>query len=148
MARASVINSNSGSEGELGLSHEWKLTQYTTKITVANGATTGKESAIAMPAHFMPTWVAVTAENASTNACNLVDVGNDADTDDYVDGAALAVGQSAGFKGILSCNGLRGTGNGIDGALAAADEVEIVISTDPGANTLVLRLDFFGIGLK
>ena len=65
---------------------------------------------------------------------------------DYVDGAALACGQSAGFKGILSCNGLRGTGNGVDGGLATADEIEIVVSADPGAATLELKLDFFGIG--
>lgn len=144
--RSDAINSNSSTVGELSLSNEFKLSQYTCTITVDNGATTGKESAIGMPAHFMPTWVAVTALNASTNTTNLVDIGCDDDTDDYVDGAALACGQSAGFKGILSCNGLRGTGNGIDGALATADEVEIVVSADPGSATLILRLDFFGIG--
>ena len=144
--RSDVINSNSNTVGELPLNNEWKLSQYSCTVTVANGATTGKESAIGMPAYFMPTWVAVTALNASSNATNLQDVGNDADTDDYVDGAALACGASAGFKGILSCNGLRGTGNGVDGGLATADEIELVVSADPGANTLILRLDFFGIG--
>ena len=144
--RSDVINANSSSLGEVKLSDGWKLSEYSCVITVANGATTGKEAVIGMPAYFMPAWVAVTALNASTNTSNLVDVGNDADTDDYVDGAALACGQSAGFKGILSCNGLRGTGNGIDGGLATADEIEIVVSADPGAATLILKLDFFGIG--
>ena len=144
--RSDVLNENSSSLGEVKLSDGWKLSEYSCTITVANGATTGKEAAIGMPAHFMPAWVAVTALNASTNTSNLVDVGNDADTDDYVDGAALPCGQSAGFKGILSCNGLRGTGNGVDGGLATADEIEIVVSADPGAATLELKLDFFGIG--
>ena len=144
--RSDVLNSNSGNIGELQLGNDWKLSKYTCTVTVANSATTGVESAIGMPAYFMPAWVAVTALNASTNTTNLVDVGNDADTDDYVDGAALACGQSAGFKGILSCNGLRGTGNGVDGGLATADEIELVVSADPGVATLVLRLDFFGIG--
>ena len=143
--RSDVLNANSSSLGEVKLSDGYKLTEYSCTITVANGATTGKESAISMPAHFVPTWVAVTALNASTNTTNLVDVGNDADTDDYVDGSALACGQAAGFKGILSCNGLRGTGNGVDGGLATADEIEIVVSADPGAATLILKLDFFGI---
>ena len=144
--RSDVINTNSSSLGEVKLSDGWKLSEYSCVITVANGATTGKEAVIGMPAYFMPAWVAVTALNASTNATNLQDVGNDADTDDYVDGAALACGQEAGFKGILSCNGLRGTGNGVDGGLATADEIEIVVSADPGAATLILKLDFFGIG--
>ena len=89
--RSDVLNANSSSLGEVKLSDGWKLSEYSCTITVADGATTGVESAIGMPAYFMPAWVAVTALNASTNTTNLVDVGNDADTDDYVDGAALAL---------------------------------------------------------
>ena len=51
------------------------------------------------------------------------------------DGAALACGQSAGFKGLLRCNGA------LISSENAADEVEIVVSADPGAATLELKLE-------
>ena len=63
-----------------------KLEQYTATVTVDNGATTGKESAIAMPTNFIPLACAVVVTVAATNAVNLDDVGSDADTDGYLDG--------------------------------------------------------------
>ena len=122
--RSDILNANSNSFGELGLSDNAKLDVYVAHITVANGATTGKESAI------------------GCNTTNLVDVGDDGDTDGYVDGAALACGQSAGFKGLLRCNGA------LISSENAADEVEIVVSADPGAATLELKLEIIGIAQK
>lgn len=125
----------------------FKLSTYTTSITVANGATTGKEAAIGMPANFLPMAVSVTVTTASTNAVNLNDVGDDADTDSYVDGASIAL-NTTGFKGIVGCNGVRAMGPGSTtstGATTTADEVEIVISGDPGATGATLRLVFIGI---
>ena len=140
--RSDILNENSGTFGDLGLSANAKLDVYTAFVTVANGATTGKESAIGMPDNFVPMAIAVTALNASTNASNLVDVGDDGDTDGYVDGAALPCGQSAGFKGLLRCNGV------LISSENAADEVEVVVSADPGANTLELKLEIIGIAQK
>jgi hypothetical protein len=131
---------SSGTEG-------FKLSTYTTSVTVANGATTGKEAAIGMPANFLPMAVSVTVTTASTNAVNLNDIGDDADTDSYVDGAAIAL-NSTGYKGIVGCNGVRGMGPGSTtstGATTTADEVEIVISGDPGATGATVRLVFIGI---
>lgn len=125
----------------------FKLSTYTTSITVANGATTGKEASIGMPANFLPMAVSVTVTTASTNAVNLNDVGDDADTDSYVDGASIAL-NTTGYKGILGCNGVRAMGPGSTtstGATTTADEVEIVISGDPGATGATLRLVFIGI---
>lgn len=125
----------------------FKLSTYTTSITVANGATTGKEASIGMPANFLPMAVSVTVTTASTNAVNLNDVGDDADTDSYVDGASIAL-NTTGFKGIVGCNGVRAMGPGSTtstGATTTADEVEIVISGDPGATGATLRLVFIGI---
>lgn len=125
----------------------FKLSTYTTSITVANGATTGKEASIGMPANFLPMAVSVTVTTASTNAVNLNDVGDDADTDSYVDGASIAL-NTTGYKGILGCNGVRAMGPGSTtstGATTTADEVEIVISGDPGATGATVRLVFIGI---
>lgn len=116
---------------------------YETTITVANGATTGKEAAINMPANFIPMCVAVRVMVAATNAVNLVDIGDDADTDSYTDGIAVAV-NSTGFKGVFGCNGVRGI-TGLTGATTTPDEVEIVLSADPGATGATVRLTFMGI---
>ena len=136
--RSDLLNENSSILGELKLTDAIKLDVYTAFVTVANSATTGKESVVGMPNNFVPMAIGVTALNASTNATNLVDVGDDGDTDGYVDGASLAVGQSAGFKGLLRCNGV------LISSENDADEVEIVVSGDPGAATLELKLDIIG----
>ena len=72
------------------ITNEMTFSQYTATVTVANGATTGKESAIGMPDNFIPMGVTIAVTTAATNAVNLVDIGTDADTDGYVDGASLA----------------------------------------------------------
>tara|TARA_A100001201_G_scaffold9716_1_gene14162 strand:+ start:61 stop:612 length:552 start_codon:yes stop_codon:yes gene_type:complete len=119
------------------------LQTYQATITVADGATTGKEASIGMPANFAPLAIGVNVTTASSNAVNLQDVGDDADTDSYLDGASIAV-NSTGFKGIFGCNGVRGIGTGTTGATGTADEVEVVLSGDPGGDT-VIRLTFIGI---
>ena len=120
------------------------LQTYEATITVANGATTGKEAAIGIPSNFIPMGVTVAVTTAATNAVNLVDVGTDADTDGYVDGISAAV-NSVGFKGFFGCNGVLGmSGYTTAASGATADEVELVVSGDPGSDT-VLVLKFFGI---
>lgn len=120
------------------------LQTYQATITVANGATTGKEASIGMPANFIPMCVALNVTTASTNNVNLVDIGDDGDTDSYTDGIAVAV-NSTGFKGVFGCNGVRGI-TGLTGATTTADEVEVVVSGDPGSAT-VIRLTFVGLVL-
>ncbi len=121
---------------------------YVATVTVANGATTGKEAAIGMPANFLPVCMAIHVTVASTNACALVDVGDDAETDSYCDGIVATVGTTTGFKGIVGCNGVRAMGDitgGVQVATTTADEVEVVVSADPGATGITYRLTFFGV---
>jgi hypothetical protein len=120
------------------------LKTYETTITVANGATTGKEAAIGIPSNFIPMGVTVVVTSAAGNAVNLQDIGTDADTDGFVDGISAAV-NSVGFKGFFPCNGVLGmSGGATTAATETADEVELVVSGDPGADTVIV-LKFFGI---
>ena len=117
---------------------------YVATITVANGATTGKESSIGIPSNFIPMGVTIAVTGAASNAVNLVDIGTDADTDGFVDGITAAV-NSVGFKGFFPCNGVLGMSGGTTtAATETADEVVIVLSGDPGADTTVV-LKFFGL---
>ena len=120
------------------------FSQYTATVTVADGETTGKESAIGIPANFIPMGVIVAVTGQATNAVNLVDIGTDADTDGFVDGITAAV-NATGFKGFFPCNGALGmSGGATTAATATPDEVEVVLSGDPGADTTVV-LKFIGI---
>ena len=134
-----VKNSSTGA-----LSSDMTLSTYVATVTVANGATTGKESAIGIPSNFIPMGVTVAVTTAAANAVNLVDIGTDADTDGFVDGITAAV-NSTGFKGFFPCNGVLGMSGGTTtAATETADEVEVVLSGDPGGDTTVV-LKFFGL---
>jgi enolase len=136
----SIVKSSSTGD----VTNTMSLESYTATITVADGATTGKESAIGMPSNFIPMGVVVAVTTAAANAVNLVDIGTDADTDGFVDGISAAV-NSTGFKGFFPCNGVLGMSGGTTSAATeTADEVEIVVSGDPGGDTVVV-LKFFGI---
>ena len=120
------------------------FSQYTATITVADGETTGKESAIGIPANFIPMGVVIAVTGQATNAVTLNDIGTDADTDGFVDGIAAAV-NSTGFKGFFPCNGALGmSGGATTAATATPDEVEVVLSGDPGADTTIV-LKFIGV---
>ena len=126
------------------LTSEITLSQYTATVTVADGATTGKESAIGIPSNFIPMAVMIAVTGAASNSVTLNDIGTDADTDGFVDGISPAV-NSTGFKGFFPCNGVLGMSGGTTtAATETADEVEIVLSGDPGADTTVV-MKFFGI---
>ncbi len=115
-----------------------------TSITVANGATTGKETVISIPSNFIPMGVTIAVTGAASNAVNLNDIGTDADTDGFVDGISVAV-NSVGFKGFFPCNGVLGMSGGTTTASTeTADEVELVLSGDPGADTTIV-LRFVGL---
>ena len=127
------------------LTNEMTFSQYTATVTVANGDTTGKESAIGMPDNFIPMGVTIAVTTAATNAVNLVDIGTDADTDGFVDGITAAV-NSTGFKGFFPCNGIFGMSGGATTASnATADEVEVVLSGDPGATGATIVMKFIGV---
>ena len=120
------------------------LSVYTATVTVANGATTGKESSIGIPSNFIPMGVMITVTGAAGNSVNLNDIGTDADTDGFVDGISAAV-NSTGFKGFFPCNGVLGMSGGTTtAATETADEVEIVLSGDPAADRTVV-MKFIGI---
>ena len=126
------------------LTSEMTMSVYTATVTVANGATTGKESAIGIPSNFIPMGVMIAVTGAASNSVTLNDIGTDADTDGFVDGISAAV-NSTGFKGFFPCNGVLGMSGGTTtAATATADEVEIVLSGDPGADTTVV-MKFMGI---
>jgi len=127
------------------LTNEMTFSQYTATVTVANGDTTGKESSIGIPSNFIPMGVAVTITTAATNSVALNDIGTDADTDGFVDGIAPAV-NSTGFKGFFPCNGVLGMSGGTTtAATETADEVEVVVSGDPGATGVTMVLKFIGV---
>ena len=126
------------------LTNEMTFSEYTATITVADGDTTGKESSIGNPSNFIPMGVTIAVTTASTNAVNLQDIGTDADTDGFVDGISVAV-NSAGFKGFFPCNGVLGMSGGTTTASTeTADEVELVVSGDPGSDTVIV-LKFIGV---
>ena len=134
-----IENSTTGA-----ISSEMTLSVYTATVTVASGATTGKESAIGIPSNFLPLAVMIAVTGAASNSVTLNDIGTDADTDGFVDGISAAV-NSTGFKGFFPCNGVLGMSGGTTtAATETADEVEIVLSGDPGADTTVV-LKFFGL---
>lgn len=125
-----------------------KWVTYVATVSVTAAATTGKEAAIAIPANFLGVVVGIEVTGASTNAVNLNDVGDDADTDSFCDGLSIAI-NSTGFKGWYPCNGIRGNPGGtsnLGGSMATPDEVEIVISGVPG-NTTTMQFTFVGIVL-
>ena len=127
------------------LTNEMTFSQYTATVTVADGATTGKESSIGIPSNFIPMGVAVTITTAATNSVAVNDIGTDADTDGFVDGIAPSV-NSTGFKGFFPCNGVLGMSGGTTtAATETADEVEVVVSGDPGATGVTMVLKFIGI---
>ena len=135
-----VIKSSTTGE----LTSEMTLSVYTATVTVANGATTGKESSIGIPSNFIPMAVTVAVTTAAANTVNLVDIGTDADPDGFVDGISAAV-NSTGFKGFFPCNGVLGMSGGTTtAATATADEVEVVVSGDPGGDTDIV-MKFIGI---
>ena len=82
------------------ISNEMTLSSYVATVTVANGATTGKESAIGIPSNFIPMAVTIAVTGAASNSVTLNDIGTDADTDGFVDGISAAV-NSTGFKGFF-----------------------------------------------
>ena len=126
------------------LTSEMTLSVYTATITVANGATSGKESSIGIPSNFIPMGVMVAVTTASSNSVTLNDIGTDADPDGFVDGISAGV-NSTGFKGFFPCNGVLGMSGGTTtAATETADEVEVVVSGDPGGDTVIV-LKFLGI---
>ena len=127
------------------LTNEMTFSQYTATVTVADGATTGKESSIGIPSNFIPMGVTIAVTTAATNAVTLNDIGTDADPDGFVDGISPAV-NSTGFKGFFPCNGVLGmSGGATTVSTATADEVEAVVSGDPGASGVTMVLKFIGI---
>ena len=134
-----IENSTTGA-----ISSEMTLSVYTATVTGASGATTGKESAIGIPSNFLPLAVMIAVTGAASNSVTLNDIGTDADTDGFVDGISAAV-NSTGFKGFFPCNGVLGMSGGTTtAATETADEVEIVLSGDPGADTTVV-MKFLGV---
>ena len=127
------------------LTNEMTFSQYTATITIASGATTGKESSIGIPSNFIPMGVTVAVTTAATNSVTLNDIGTDADPDGFVDGISPAV-NSTGFKGFFPCNGVLGMSGGTTTASTeTADEVEAVVSGDPGASGVTMVLKFIGV---
>lgn len=126
------------------LTSEMTLSVYTATVTVANGASSGTESAIGIPSNFIPMAVTIAVTGAASNSVTIVDIGTDADPDGFVDGISAAA-NSTGFKGYFPCNGVLGMSGGTTtAATETADEVEVVLSGDPGADTTVV-LKFMGI---
>ena len=107
--------------------NEMTFSQYTATVTIASGATAGKESSIGIPSNFIPMGVTVAVTTAATNSVTLNDIGTDADPDGFVDGISPNVA-STGFKGFFPCNGVLGmSGGATTASTETADEVEAVV---------------------
>ena len=122
------------------------LKYFEESITVAAAATEGTGT-VAIPTNFVCMSVVVTVTEASTNAVNLNDVGTTtpADKDGFLDGVTCAA-NSTGFKGFFPCNGVLGmSGGATTAATATADEVEVVLSGDPGAAGATIVMKFIGV---
>ena len=83
------------------ISNEMTLSTYVATITIANGATTEKESSIGIPSNFIPMGVMVAVTPSTHNNVTLDDIGTDADTDGFVDGATGITLNATGFKGFI-----------------------------------------------
>ena len=90
------------STGEI--TNTMSMETYVATVTVADGATTGKESAIGIPSNFIPRGVMIAVTGAASNAVTLQDIGTAADTDGFVDGRSAAV-NSTGLTGFFPCTG-------------------------------------------
>ena len=135
-----IKNSTTGA-----LTNEMTLSTYSTSITIAASGTEHKESSIGIPSNFIPMGVAITVTSAAANNVNLVDIGTDADTDGFVDGASLLLSTQQALKVsslVMVCLGM--SGGTTTAATETADEVEVVISGAAGAGGVV-ALKFFGI---
>ena len=106
------------------------------------GATTGKESAIGMPDNFIPMGV-TPVTTAATNAVNLNDIGTDADTDGFVDGITCWLTQQVSKDSFLAI--IFEMSGGLLNQGATADEVEVVLSGDPGATGATIVMKFIGV---
>ena len=134
-----IKNSDTGA-----VTSDMTLSTYSTSITVAATGTDHKETSIGMPSNFIPMGVAITVTGASANGVTINDIGTEDDDDGFVDGISAAL-NSTGFKGFFPCNGVLGMSGGTTtAATETADEVEVVLSGDPGADTTVV-LKFFGL---
>ena len=86
-----VTNSTTGA-----VTNTMAMETYVATVTVADGATTGKESAIGIPSNFIPMGVMIAITGAASNAVNVQDIGTDADTDGFVDGiSAFSLGSGS-----------------------------------------------------
>src|SRR5210317_805904 len=113
-----VKNSTTGA-----VTNTMTFSEYTATVTVANGQTTGKESAIGIPANFIPMGVTISVTTAATAAVN-----------------------STGFKGFFPCNGVLGmSGGATTASTATPDEVEVVLGGDPGATGATVVMKFIGV---
>ena len=134
-----IKNSDTGA-----VTSDMTLSTYSTSITIAASGTEHKETSIGIPANFIPMGVAITVTGASANGVTINDIGTEDDDDGFVDGISAAL-NSTGFKGFFPCNGVLGMSGGTTtAATETADEVEVVLSGDPGADTTVV-LKFFGL---
>ena len=128
-----------------GVTNDMTLSTYSTSITIAASGTDHKEASIGIPSNFIPMGVAITVTSAAANNVNLQDIGTDADPDGFVDGISVAI-NSTGFKGFFPCNGVLGmSGGATTASTATADEVEVVLSGDPGATGATIVMKFIGV---
>ena len=110
-------------------------------ITVADGATTGKDPQIGIPDN-LSLWAYDCCHHSCRQiAVTLVDIGTDA-TDGFVE--VFCRCQSTGFKGFFPCNGVLGYVWWPTTALQAQQMRLPCCSGNPGGDTVIV-LKFFGI---
>ena len=134
-----------------GAAAELKVIQADVIIADGAAANRGKSSAKVVPAGFVALSCHVRFTKAGANNVNLVDIGTEADPDCFVDGAGLLNISVLADKGFVTCNGLAA----VNGALAttgraleaAADELSVTLSGNPGAGNATARVTLVGLVL-
>ena len=126
--------------------HGFVFRTYQATVTVANGATTGTESAIGIPSDFIPMFCIVQNNTVTTSGGNITDVGTQGVASAYVAGCVVA--SSSAQSVMFACNGANGIGSAGSGATAGipltSDEV-MVTMVDPGLTGASVTVTLLGV---
>ena len=107
---------------------------------------TGTESAIGIPADFIPMFCIVQNNTVTTSGANITDVGTQGVASAYVAGCVVA--SSSAQSVMFACNGANGIGSAGSGTTAGipltADEV-MVTMVDPGLSAASVTVTLLGV---
>ena len=120
-----------------------KLKMITTSVTIANGETTGKSANKVLPAGFTAISAHVQVTGASTNGETVNLLGPEADPNGFcLTGMGLA--SNALGSAQFACGGALSLATSNNAGVAAADELMVTLSGDPGAAGCTVKVSLLG----